>query len=52
MQRNGVVLELGWISDYFELREPELYKLVKTIKRDDDSRNIYTVPVGKKFEQK
>ena len=30
-----VVLELGWISDDFELREPEFYKLVTTVTRDD-----------------
>ena len=50
--KNDVVLELGWISDSFEFREPEFYKLVTTVTRDDDSRNIYTVPVGRCFEQK
>ena len=29
--KNDVVLEPGWISDDFELREPELYKLVTTV---------------------
>ena len=37
----------GWISDAFELREPEFYKLVTEITRDDDNRNIYTVLVGR-----
>ena len=45
--KNDVVLYPGWISDAFELREPEFYKLVTTVKRDDDSPNIYTVPVGR-----
>ena len=44
--KNEVVLKTGWISDAFELREPELYKLVITVTRDDDSPNIYNVPVG------
>ena len=40
------LLEPGWISDAFESREAELYKLVTTVARDDESKNIYTVPVG------
>ena len=43
--KNEVVLETGWISDAFELHVPEFYKLVKTVTRDDDSRNIYAVTV-------
>ena len=43
---NEIVLQPGWISDHFELREPEFYKLVTAVKRDDDIQNIYTVPVG------
>ena len=31
----------------FKLREPEFYKIVTTVTRDDDSPNIYTVPVGR-----
>ena len=42
-----VVLEPGWISDAFELLEPELYKLVITVTRDDDSPNMYNVPFGR-----
>ena len=45
--KNEVVFEPGWISDDFELREPELYKLVTTVTHDDDNKNIYTVPVGR-----
>ena len=45
--KNEVVLEPGWISDAFELREPEFYKLVTTVTHDDDSPNIYNVPVGR-----
>ena len=45
--KNWVVLEPGWISDAFELRKPEFYKLVTTVTRDDGSHNIYTVPVGR-----
>ena len=45
--KNDVVIEPSWISNDFELREPEIYKLVTTVTRDDDSRNIYTVPVGR-----
>ena len=45
--KNDIALEPGWISDDLELREQELYKLVKTITRDDDSPNIYNVPVGR-----
>ena len=44
--RKKVVLEPGWISDAFELCEPELYKVVTAVIRDDDSQNNYTVPVG------
>ena len=43
--KNEVVIEPGWISNDFELREPEFYKLVTTVTCDDDSPNIYTVPV-------
>ena len=49
--KNEVVLELGWISDYFKLSEPEFYKLVTTVTRDDDSQNIHTVPIGRCNEQ-
>ena len=35
-----------WISNAFELHETEFYKLVKTVTRDNESRNIYTVPIG------
>ena len=45
--KNEVVLEPSWISDAFELREPELYKLVTTVTCDDESPNIYFVPVGR-----
>ena len=45
--KNEVVLEPGYISDSFELREPELYNLVTTVTRDDYSPNIYTVTVGR-----
>ena len=38
--KNEVVLEPGWLSDAFELRESQFYKLVKTLTRDDDSPNI------------
>ena len=43
--KNEVVLEPGWISDDFESIEPELNKLVTMVTRDNESRNIYTVPV-------
>ena len=43
--KNDVVLETCLISDAFELCEPEFYMLVTTVTRDDDSTNIYTVPV-------
>ena len=54
--KKEVLLEPGWISDDFELREPELYKLVTTVTRDDEIRKKYTVPVGRcnqqtKFEE-
>ena len=45
--KNEVVLEPGWISEYFELREPEFYKPRKTVTRDDDIRNIFTSPIGR-----
>ena len=44
--RNEVILQPGCISDAFELREPEFYKLVTTLTRDNDSPHFYTVPVG------
>ena len=43
--KNEFVLEPGWISDYFELREPEFYKLAAMVTRHYESRNIYNVPV-------
>ena len=49
--KNKVVLEPGWISDNFEFHEPEFYKLVTTVTRDDDSQNVYTVPVGRFNQQ-
>ena len=45
--KNKVVLEPGWISDAFQLRESEFYKLVTTVTLDDDSTAIYTVSVGR-----
>ena len=36
MQKNESLLERGWISDAFEFREPEFYKLVTTVTRDVD----------------
>ena len=45
------VLQPGWIRDAFEFCEPELYKPVTTVTLDDDSQNIYTVPVGRYNEQ-
>ena len=60
--KNEVVLQPGWISDAFEFRELNFYKLVTSVTRDDDSQNMYTVPVGRcnkhtsveesKFEEK
>ena len=47
MQKTEVVLEPGWISDDFESREPEFYKIVTTVTRDDDTKNIYNVTVGR-----
>ena len=44
--KKEVVLEPSWISDAFELHEPELYKLVTTVTRDDEIRNTYIVPIG------
>ena len=44
--KKEVLCEPVWISDAFELCEPELYKIVTTITRDDESRKFYTVPVG------
>ena len=41
----------SWISDDFEFREPKLYNLVTTVTCDDESRNIYTVPVGRCNQQ-
>ena len=49
--KNRVVLEPGWISDAFEFYEPEFYKLLTTVTRDNDSENIYTLPFGKYNQQ-
>ena len=49
--KNEVLLEPGWISDDFEFREPCFYKLVTMVTCDDDSLNIYTVPVGRYNQQ-
>ena len=49
--KNKVALETGWISDAFELRELEFYKIVTTVTHDDDNENIYTVPVGRFNQQ-
>ena len=45
--KNEVVIESGWISNAFELRKPEFYKLVTMVTRDDDSQNVYNVTVGR-----
>ena len=45
--KNDVVLEPGWISDDFEWRETQLYKLVTTVTRDDGNPNIYTISFGR-----
>ena len=45
--KNKVSLEKGWISDAFELRETEFYKIVTTVTRDDESQNMYNVLVGR-----
>ena len=44
--KKELLCEPCWISDSFGLRESELYKLVKTVTRDDESREFYTVTVG------
>ena len=49
--KNEVVLKPGWISDDFEWREPEFYKLVTTVTRDYYSQIFYTVPVVRFNEQ-
>ena len=49
--KNDVVLEPGWINNASELREPEFYKLATAVTSDDDSQNIFTVPVGQYNEQ-
>ena len=43
--KNDVVLEPDWSSDAFEFCEPGFYKPVTKVTRDDDSKDIYTVPV-------
>ena len=45
------MLEPGWISDAFEFPAPIFYKLVTTVTCDDDSQNIFTVPVGRCNQQ-
>ena len=50
--KNEVVIEPGWISNDFEWREPEFYKIVTTITFGYDSQNIYTVAVGRCNELK
>ena len=49
--KNEVVIEPGLISNNFEFREPEFYKLVKMCTCDDDSQTVYTVPVGRYNKQ-
>ena len=50
--KNKVLLEPGWISDAFEFREPEFYKLVKTVTYYDESQKHYTVYDGQCNQQK
>ena len=45
--KNEVVLRPGWISDDFDFCEPEFYKIVTTVTCDDNSQNIYNVPIGR-----
>ena len=45
--KNDVVLEPGWIRDSFEFYEPEFDKLLTTVARGEDSRNVNTVPIGR-----
>ena len=51
-EKNEVLFELDWISDAFELCEPEFYNLAITITHDDESRKFYTVPVGRSNQLK
>ena len=44
--KNEHVLEPGWISDAYEFREPELYKIATTVTCDDENENMYYLPVG------
>ena len=39
--RKKVLLEPGWISDDFEFREPEFYKIVTTLTRDDEKSKYF-----------
>ena len=50
--KKEVVLQPDWISDAFKLREPEFYKLVTTITRDDKGKKHYTVTVGRCNQQR
>ena len=43
--KNEVVLQPGCTRDAFDLLGLEFYKLVTTVITDDDSLNIYTIPV-------
>ena len=43
--KNGDLLEPGCISDAFEFREPEFYKLATTVTRDDDSQKFILYPL-------
>ena len=43
--KNEVLIEPGWISNSFQLHEPQFYKIVTTVTCDDGNLNIYTVPV-------
>ena len=45
------IYQPGLISDAFEFRELEFYKLVTMVTCDDESQNTYTVPVGRCNQQ-
>ena len=46
-----IVLKPGWIRDDFKFCGSEFYKLVTTVTRDEESKSIYNVPVGRCNQQ-
>ena len=46
-----IVLQPGWIRDAFEFREPELYKILTTVTRDEEGKKFILYPLDNEINR-